>query len=351
MSEKEVSSPSAQEILISAKTALDNKTKPIGSLGVLESLAVQLAVVQRTLSPVVDPARIVVFAADHGVTAEGVSAYPAEVTMQMMHNFASGGAAVCVLGAAAGADLEIVDVGVCGDVSDLAQVVHAKVRSGTRNLTVEAAMSADELDCALQVGHDAVVRAAEAGCRCLGLGEMGIGNTTSAAILTGLLCNVSAQRVTGRGSGLNDSQLPVKQQVVDTSLARLAQYRSQPLECLRLAGGLEIAALTGAMLEAEAQRLPVLVDGFIVTAAALVACRIQPSVRDYLFFSHLSAESGHQVALKQLQAQPILQLDMRLGEGSATALALPILRSAALILRDMASFADAGVSTATEQRD
>ncbi|ASJ75149.1 nicotinate-nucleotide--dimethylbenzimidazole phosphoribosyltransferase [Granulosicoccus antarcticus] len=334
------------DISADARKRLDNKTKPPGSLGQIEAVAVQLATVQGSVVPVVDPARIIVFAADHGITAAGVSAYPAEVTAQMMANFASGGAAVCVLGAAAGASLEVIDVGVNADLEQLTGVVHAKVRAGSRNLLEEAAMTHEELDSALQVGREAVVRAVEAGQKCLGLGEMGIGNTTSAAILTGLMCGASATEVTGRGTGLNNSQLSLKQRVVADAMQRHALLADDPLECLRNAGGLEIAALVGAMLEAPAHRLPVLVDGFIVTSAALIACRLKPSVRDVLFFAHQSAETGHALALRQLAAQPLLQLDMRLGEGSATALALPLLRGAAAVLCDMASFADAGVSTA-----
>ncbi|MFK7854257.1 MAG: nicotinate-nucleotide--dimethylbenzimidazole phosphoribosyltransferase [Granulosicoccus sp.] len=340
---------SDNDVLTLAQQAMDNKTKPIGSLGLVEPIAVQLAAIQGTLQPGVDPARIVVFAADHGVAQAGVSAFPAEVTVQMMANFASGGAAVCVLARSAGASLEVVDVGVNGDISSLEQVVHSKVRAGTCNLAEGAAMSFEELDAALQVGREAVVRAVEADVRCLGLGEMGIGNTTSAAILTGLVCGADAMSVTGRGTGLDDKQLSVKQDVVRDALLRLAPLSDDPMECLREAGGLEIAALVGAMLEAPAHKLPIIVDGFIVTSAALIACRLKPAVRGVLFFAHQSSETGHKIALHSLEAKPILQLDMRLGEGSATALALPLLRAAAAVLGEMASFADAGVSTAVEQ--
>lgn len=329
-----------------AQHAIDNKTKPPGSLGKLEQVAVQLAQVQQTLLPEIDPARIIVFGADHGVTEEGVSAFPAEVTVQMMANFAAGGAAVCVLSANSCASLEVVDVGVNGDLTGYVNIVQDKVSAGTKNLSREAAMSSDELKAALQVGRRAVSRAASAGCRCIGLGEMGIGNTTSAAILTGLMCSAEADIVTGRGTGLADDLMPNKLRVVSESLSRLSSVVDDPMECLRQSGGLEIAALVGAMLEAPVHKLPVIVDGFIVTAAALVACKINPDVRNYLFFAHESAEAGHQVALQTLQAEPLLQLGMRLGEGSAAALAIPLLRAAAAILRDMASFTDAGVSTA-----
>ena len=328
-----------------AQLAIDNKTKPPGSLGQLEQMAVQLSQIQDTLSPVVDPARVIVFAADHGVTVEGVSAFPSDVTAQMMANFVAGGAAVCVLSASAGASLEVVDVGVDGDVSHLDSIVHEKIAHGTRNLLREPAMSQPDMDAAMQVGRTAVTRAVDVGCRCIGLGEMGIGNTTSAAILTGLMCASDAASVTGRGTGLSDEQMPVKQRVVADVMQRLANEATDPMACLRQAGGLEIAALVGAMLEASVQRIPVVVDGFIVTAAALIACRTDPAVRRTLFFAHESAEAGHQIALRTLQATPLLTLGMRLGEGSAAALAIPLLRGAAAVMRDMASFADAGVST------
>jgi len=330
----------------SAQLAIDNKTKPPGSLGQLEKVAVQLAQVQHTLQPLTDPARVIVFGADHGVTAEGVSAFPAEVTVQMMANFAAGGAAVCVLSRNANASLEVVDAGVNGDLTEFADIVHNKVRAGTRNLLVEAAMTEPELDAAIEVGRRAIRRAVAAECRCVGLGEMGIGNTTSAAILTGLMCGVDAVSVTGRGTGLSSAQMPVKVRVVAQVLERLSPGKNNAMECLRQAGGLEIAALVGAMLEAPAHKLAVIVDGFIVTSAALIACRLDPDVRACLFFAHESAEAGHQIALQALQADPLLALGMRLGEGSAAALAIPLLRGAAAIMRNMASFADAGVSTA-----
>ncbi|MFT5895145.1 MAG: nicotinate-nucleotide--dimethylbenzimidazole phosphoribosyltransferase [bacterium] len=344
MNSKDPLSSVQNTIQADAQSAMDNKTKPPGSLGQLEAIAVQLSMVQNTLSPAVDPARVIVFGADHGVTEEGVSAFPAEVTLQMMANFAAGGAAVCVLSASANASLEVIDVGVNGDLSQFTSIVQQKVAMGTRNLANTAAMTHEELDSALQAGREAVVRAAKDGQRCIGLGEMGIGNTTSAAILTGLMCTPDAAAVTGRGTGLSDEKMLVKHRVVSDAITRLSGMQDDPLECLREAGGLEIAALVGAMLEAPAHKLPVIVDGFIVTAAALIACRIRPGVRDVLFFAHQSAEMGHRVALKTLNAKTLLQLDMRLGEGSAAALAIPLLRGAAAVMSDMASFADAGVS-------
>lgn len=342
------SSSDVSTLKSSAQDAIDNKTKPPGSLGQLESVAVQLATIQKTLKPVVDPARVIVFGADHGVTEEGVSAFPAEVTVQMMANFAAGGAAVCVLSKSANASLEVIDVGVNGDLSAFSAIVQQKVTMGTANLAKGAAMTHEQLDSALQVGREAIVRAADQGVQCVGLGEMGIGNTTSAAILTGLLCAQNADAaadVTGRGTGLSDEQMPVKQRVVAEAMQRLESISDDPMECLRQAGGLEIAAIVGAMLEAPAHNMVVIVDGFIVTSAALIACRIRPAVRDNLLFAHRSAEIGHALALDTLNAEPLLQLGMRLGEGSAAAMAIPLVRGAAAIMSDMASFAEAGVST------
>ena len=326
------------------RAALDAKTKPPGSLGRLEDLAVALGVALGSPRPVVDPARIVVFAADHGIAAEGVSAFPAEVTAQMVHNFVAGGAAVSVLGKSVGAGLEVVDVGVATDLGALEGVVHDKIAPGSDNLRAGAAMSHESLDAALECGRRAAVRASEAGVRTLLLGEMGIGNTTSAALLTGLLCGASAADVTGRGTGLDDAALARKRAVVAEVLERLGAVADDPLECLREAGGLEIAALVGVMLEAPAHRLVVVVDGYIVTAAALLACRLRPIVRRQLVFAHRSAEPGHALALTALEAEPLLDLGMRLGEGSGAVLALPLLRAACTVLADMATFAEAGVS-------
>ena len=326
------------------RDALDAKTKPPGSLGRLEDLALALGLAQGTAEPMADPARIVVFAADHGVAADGVSAFPSEVTAQMVANFVAGGAAVSVLGAAANAALEVVDVGVAADLAGLAGVVHDKIANGTRNLRTEAAMTHEALDAALESGRRAVVRARDAGVRTLLLGEMGIANTTAAAVLTGLLANAPAETVTGRGTGLDDAALAAKRAVVGAALARLAGLVDDPLECLREAGGLEIAALAGAVLEAPAHRMVVVVDGYIVTAAALVACRLRPEARRQLVFAHRSAEPGHALALAALDAEPLLDLGLRLGEGSGAVLALPLLRAACTVLADMATFADAGVS-------
>jgi len=331
-----------------AQAAMDAKTKPPGSLGRLETAAVRLSALQDTLTPQVDPARVIVFAADHGVAAEGVSAFPAAVTAEMMKGFVAGGAAVAVLAKAQDVSLRAVDVGVDADLSELDGVVHAKVRRGSGNLAREAAMTHEQLDAALQVGREAVVQAAEDGCRTLCLGEMGIANTTAAAILTGALTGHDATLVTGRGTGIDDARLALKQRIVADALTRAGSLAGDPMELLRQLGGLEIAALVGAMLEAPAHGLIIVVDGYIVTAAALLALALRPSVHPSLFFAHRSAEPGHDVALKAARAEPLLDLQLRLGEGSGAVLALPLLRAAATILADMATFESAGVSGPTD---
>ncbi len=339
----------SHDVASAIRDELGNKTKPPGSLGQLEMLALELGLAQRTTSPAVDPARIIVFAGDHGVASDGVSAFPAEVTAQMCANFASGGAAVAVLARSVGAQLEVVDVGVASDISHIEGIVHAKVARGTDNLRTTAAI-ADEasLEQALQVGRETVRRAVGEDIRCVALGEMGIGNTTSAAVLTALLCRGDAHVATGRGTGLDEAGLASKRVVVEQAIERVAVHADDPRECLRQVGGFELAALVGAMLEAPAHGIPVVVDGFIVTAAALVACRMDATVRPQLVFAHRSAEPGHALALATLDARPLLDLDMALGEGSGAALALPLLRGACAILREMATFADAGVSGAQE---
>jgi nicotinate-nucleotide--dimethylbenzimidazole phosphoribosyltransferase len=326
--------------------ALDAKTKPPGSLGRLESLAVQLALLQRTTAPAVDRARVVVFGADHGVAAEGVSAYPAAVTAEMMRNFARGGAAVTVLARANGADVEVVDVGVDADLAGLDGIVHAKVRRGTRNLAVEPAMTHAELEAALLVGRGAARRAAQDGVRALGLGEMGIGNTTTAAALLSAITGESPATTVGRGTGVADGTLEHKRAVVDRALRCHAAALHDPFARFAALGGLELAAIAGAALEAARLRIAVIVDGFISTVAVLAAMHLDPyaPLREAIVCAHRSAERGHGLALRALGAEPLLDLDMRLGEGSGAACAIPLVRSAARILTDMATFESAGVS-------
>ncbi len=304
----------------------------------------ELAVLQQTLKPSVDPARLVVFGADHGVAAEGVSAYPSEVTAQMMANLAGGGAAACVFTRALGVSLEIVDVGVAADISGLNGVVHAKVRAGTANFATRPAMTAAELSAAIEVGREAARRAARAGCRALALGDMGIANTTAAAALVSALTGASPERTVGRGTGIDDAVMAHKREVVVRALSLHATPGLAAAELLAALGGLEIAAIAGAILEAADRGLAVLLDGFIVGAAALAAVRMEPRSRVACFLSHQSAEAGHGVVLEALGGRPLLDLGLRLGEGTGAVLALPLLRAACAMLSDMATFESAGVS-------
>ena len=329
-------------IAAAAQRAIDEKTKPLGSLGELETWAVRLACIQNSLTPRLDHARILVFGADHGVAAEGVSAYPPQVTPEMMRNFARGGAAINVLARANGIEVEVIDVGVNADLASLDGIVHAKVRAGSRNMLQEPAMTADECKAAMNVGREAVQRAAGDGVRVVGLGEMGIGNTTAAAALLSGLTGAPASDTVGRGTGVDDERLAHKRQIVTQAVAKHAT--DDPRKALAALGGLELAAIAGAALAGPAHGMIVVADGFISTVATLAAVRIDPAIGANLFFAHRSAERGHRVALDALGALPMLDLRCRLGEGTGAALAIPLLRSAAAVLTEMATFTSASVS-------
>ncbi|MEL7543734.1 MAG: nicotinate-nucleotide--dimethylbenzimidazole phosphoribosyltransferase [Pseudomonadota bacterium] len=316
-------------------------TKPLGALGLIEKIAIDLAAVQRRSRPRASDAAIVLFAGDHGVTAQGISAFPSEVTAQMLQNFANGGAAISVLSRAQGVPLSVIDVGTLSD-AEIAGVVTDKPCRGTADFSSAPAMTPDELAFALAAGRRAV---AAAGSRdVLLFGEMGIGNTTSAAALACALTGRAAGELVGAGTGLDAMGQERKARVVSDALDLHGCNGADVLHALRCVGGLEIAALTGAIIAAAQAGVPVLVDGFIVTAAALAAVRINPDVRPYLIFSHRSHEQGHGILLDAMDAAPLLSLDMRLGEGSGAALALPLLRHACALHNDMATFAEAAVS-------
>jgi len=321
---------------------IDHKTKPLGALGLLESLALQLGLIQRTESPALHAPQMVVFAADHGIAAEGVSAFPQAVTVQMVANMLAGGAAINVFARQHGFALQVVDAGVAADLPVHPQLQARKIAYGTQNLCVEPAMTRAQVEAALTAGMQ-VVQALPGNV--VAFGEMGIANTSPAALLLARLGGVSILDATGRGTGLNDAQLLHKQAVLERALAR--HPASAPLDVigeLAALGGLEIAMMVGAMLQAASERRVVLVDGFIAGAAALVALALAPAVRGYLVFCHRSAETGHRLLLAQLNAKPLLELDLRLGEGTGALLAWPLLQSAIGFLGEMASFESAGVS-------
>jgi nicotinate-nucleotide--dimethylbenzimidazole phosphoribosyltransferase len=332
----------------SVRERLDSLTKPRGSLGRLEDLAVHLSRAQGRDFPVADRRAVLVFAGDHGVCAEGVSAYRAEVTARLCYNFVAGGGAVNALARSAGAELVVVDVGVDHDFGGATGIVHRKVRRGTRNLAAEDAMTRAETERAMLAGADAVRLL---GARdVLALGEVGIGNTTSAAALLALLTGASAEDVVGVGTGVGSATVARKAEIVARAVERCRGRRMDAIDRLAAVGGYEIAALAGAILAAAAGRTAVLLDGFITGAAALVAARLAPPVADYVIASHRSAERGHAIVLNRLECKPLLELDLRLGEGSGAVLALPLATAACALLRDVRTFREAGMDEPLDPR-
>lgn len=353
-------------LLTRIESALDNKTKPRGSLGFLERIACRIAMIQRTETPTISRARLLLFAADHGVAANGVSAYPVSVTAAMVRTAAAGGAAVCVLTRAVAdswADIEIVDVGVATPLTDLPGVVSQRVANGTRDFLHDSAMTTVQCESAMRAGAEAADRAIALGADVIALGEMGIGNTTSAAAVLSALTGAPVSETVGRGTGVDDPTLAHKQAVVECSVARhravthaAADGAVNAMAVLTCMGGFELAAMAGAAIAAAAERRVVLVDGFIATSAVLAAAMIDPRVLDVVIFAHRSAERGYERALESFvavglpaaYARPLLQLDLRLGEGSGAALALPLLRAAACMLSEMATFDSANVARAID---
>lgn len=319
-------------------------TKPPGSLGQLEAIAVQLAALQGTIKPQMERVHIRIFAADHGVACEGVSAFPQAVTAEMVRNFARGGAAISVLAKQLNARLEVINLGTVLPVEPLENVHDERIAAGTANFAQNPAMTEMQLAMALQAGRAVVLRAKQDDAQLFIGGEMGIANTTSASAIACALLQASPQLLAGPGTGLDSKGVTHKAAVIQRALDLHRANLAQPLGVLRHVGGFEIAALAGAYLAAAQNGIPVLVDGFISSVAALAAVRIQPGVRNWMLFAHTSAEPGHQRVLTALDAQPLLQLGMRLGEGSGAATAVPLLRLACALHNNMATFAEAGVS-------
>jgi nicotinate-nucleotide--dimethylbenzimidazole phosphoribosyltransferase len=319
-------------------------TKPPGSLGRLETTAIRLAGMQGVEKPQLQRVHISVFAADHGVAAEGVSAFPQEVTVAMIANFSHGGAAISVLAKSLGATLEVVDVGAASEPPALPGVISARAGNGTANLARDAAMTPAQLATALQAGRDAVARAEAAGAQLFIGGEMGIANTTAATAMACQLLQRPAAELVGPGTGLQADGVSHKAQVIEQALALHRDLMVSPQEVLRCVGGFEIAALCGAYIAAAQAGLPVLVDGFISSSAALMALRINPATAPWLMFSHASAEPGHAAMMAAIGEQPLLDLGMRLGEGSGAAVTVPLLRLACELHSKMATFAEAGVA-------
>jgi nicotinate-nucleotide--dimethylbenzimidazole phosphoribosyltransferase len=334
--------PPAEGMRTAAAKRVDVLTKPLGALGRLETLAVQVCAIQATLQPKIQDPVAIVFAGDHGVAERGVSAYPRAVTAQMVKNFLSGGAAISVLARLQGMALWIVDAGVDADCGAHAQLISAKIRRGTRDFSVEPAMTEEECRDALSRGREALLLAAGPATNTVVLGEMGIGNTASAALLMHRFTGIPLAECVGRGTGLDDAGLERKRALLESASRRVTT--ADPLQLLAEFGGYEIAMLAGAMLAAAARRKLIVVDGFTVTVAATVAARLDPRLLDYCVFGHRSAERAHAALLEHLEVTPLLDLGMRLGEGTGAAVALSAIRAALALFTEMATFEGAGVS-------
>lgn len=320
-----------------------NLIKPPGSLGLLEDISVRIAGIQGTEKPHLERKAVVVFAADHGVVEEGVSAYPQEVTAQMVKNFCRKTAAINVISKTVGADVYVVDVGVAQDVNEPGVIVR-KVRKGTRNFTQGPAMTEEEAVKAILAGAEVVKNLSEEGYKMFAPGDMGIGNTTASSAVISFLTGEPVEACVGRGTGISDERLKNKVRAIKKAIDINSPSLDDPVDVLAKLGGLEIAAICGAFLMGAKKRMVGVIDGLISAAGALVACSISSRVKDYLFASHLSMEPGHSIALKFLDLEPLLTLDMRLGEGTGAALAFPILEAAAATLREMLTFEEGGVS-------
>jgi nicotinate-nucleotide--dimethylbenzimidazole phosphoribosyltransferase len=336
--------PLDQKAMTAAKARQDTLTKPAGSLGRLEDLSVQLAGIQGKEKPQVTRKAFIVMAGDHGVAAEGASAYPQEVTFQMLANIASGGAAIDVLSRQIGARVIAVDIGVIGDTSALKNVEHRKVAAGTKSLTKGPAMTEAEAVKAIEVGIELVNAETKKGLDIVGTGEMGIGNTTPSAAICAVMTGKSVATVTGRGTGLDDKGLQRKVEMIEKAIALNKPDAKNALDVLTKVGGLEIAGLAGVILGAAANHIPVMIDGYISGAAALVAAGISPQCKDFMIAGHVSVEPGHRILLEHLGLQPLINLNMRLGEGTGGAIGMHLAESACRILSEMATFAEAGVS-------
>ena len=335
--------PVDETILDAVRREIDIKTKPPGSLGRLEELAIQMAGAQNTRNPAADPAELLLFAGDHGLVEEGVSAWPSEVTAQMVMNFLAGGAAANVFARSNNVRITVVDAGVASDLPDDPGLIRAGIRKGTRNAMNEPALTADEVTAALEFGSSLAMEKVSNGARTIALGEMGIGNTSSATLVAAALTGHTIAELAGPGAGLDIAGLDHKTKVLITVIGKYPENQA-PVETLANFGGLEIAMMSGALIGAAAANALVLVDGFIATAAALAALKARPEALPYTVFAHRSKEPGHRLILHEIGAEPLVDLDLRLGEGSGALLAVPLLRNACAMLAEMATFEDAGVT-------
>ena len=326
-----------------AQAYQDQLTKPQGSLGRLESIAIELAAMQNTSKPQIKQPHMLVFAGDHGVVTQGVSAFPQSVTIAMLANFVNGGAAVATLCKQQGIQLSVINCGTAANCEHLTQITHKPIMAGTHDFSQQAAMSNEQALAALSLGKEQAEQAHQQGCDFLMLGEMGIGNTSAASCLSALLLEQDVSDLTGPGTGVEGAALTRKKEILSASVARAKPLVKNPLDALAQVGGLEIAAIAAAYIRASQLGIPCFVDGFITTAAAFLAVKLNPGVRQWLLFAHHSAECGHSALLSALDAQPLLQLGMRLGEGSGAAVAYATVQQALTIHNNMATFAQAAV--------
>ena len=340
--------PLDKNAMSAAQARQNTLTKPAGSLGRLEELSIQLAGIQGRPQPQVKQKAIVVMVADHGVVAEGTSAYPQEVTAQMVLNFVRGGAAINVISRQVGARVLVVDIGVAANTDSFQGIVHRKVASGTQNMCRGPAMTLEQAEQAVEAGIDIISREIDLGLDIVGTGDMGIGNTTASSAICAVITGKTAADVTGRGTGLDDNQLHHKIEIINRALAVNKPDAGRPLEVLAKVGGLEIAGLAGVILGAASRRVPVMIDGFISGAAALIAAGLCPLCKEYMIAAHVSVEPGHIFMLEHLGVKPLVNLNMRLGEGTGAALGISLAETSCRILSEMATFAEAGVSEKEE---
>jgi len=340
--------PLDEVAMVKARARQDILTKPEGSLGRLEELSIQMAGIQGKPIPEINHKAIIIMAGDHGVVSEGVGNWSQEVTAQMVENFLSGGAGINVIARQAGARIIIVDMGVAGELKANPQLLSRKVAPGTRNITKGPAMTDKEVTKAVETGIEIVATEVAKGLDIVGTGDMGIGNTTASSAICAVMTGQTVVEVTGRGTGISDEQLAHKIEVIQKALAMNRPDPEKPLDVLAKVGGFEIGGLVGVMLGAAARRIPVVIDGFISGAAALIATALSPGLRNFLIAAHVSAETGHRIMLKHLGLEPLLDLGMRLGEGTGAALGIFLSETAARVLAEMSTFADAGVSERSE---
>jgi len=337
--------PVNPELIKEAQARLDNKTKPPGSLGKLEEFARRIVAISGQKNPDISKKVIFTFAADHGVTAEGVSLYPCEVTTQMVYNLLNGGAGVNVLARHAGAEVRVVDVGVYSDFEEHPGLIRKKIAKGTKNFAKGPAMTKEEAVAAMQIGIEIADKCKAEGIGMAGTGELGIGNTTPSSAIIAALSGKTVKEVTHRGTGIDDQGLRNKISAIEKGLVVNKPDPNDPLDVLTKVGGLEIAGIAGLVLGCAANSIPVVVDGFISTAGALIASEMHPHVRDYIFASHKSVELGHSFMLERIGAEPILDLNLRLGEGTGAALAMTMIEAGVKVLKEMATFEEAGVTS------